>query len=82
MDEGGGLYATSGGDGMYGQGSVFKLTPTNGGWTYTSLHDFTGGSDGAYRGSSLVFDSNGNLIRHYLERGPHTATTAWSEITL
>jgi hypothetical protein len=33
----------------------------NGGWRYTSLHDFTGGSDGAYPQGSLVMDSSGNL---------------------
>ena len=40
---------------------MFKLTPSNGGWTYTSLHDFTNGSDGSYPYSNLVFDARGNL---------------------
>ena len=61
MDAGGNLYGTTGGDGTYRFGSVFKLTPEGGGWTYTSLHDFTGGSDGNLPRSNLVFDSSGNL---------------------
>ena len=48
-------------DGAYGYGSVFKLTPQYGGWTYTDLHDFTGGTDGAYPYGGLVLDANGNL---------------------
>jgi uncharacterized repeat protein (TIGR03803 family) len=61
MDAGGDLYGTTWESGAYGWGSVFKLTPSVGGWTYTSLHDFTGGSDGALPLSNLVFDSIGNL---------------------
>lgn len=61
MDAAGNLYGTTLGDGAFGFGAVFKLTPWNGSWTYTALHDFTGGSDGGYPYSNLVFDSNGNL---------------------
>ena len=61
MDPDGNLYGTTHGDGAYGEGSVFKLTHSNGGWTYTSLHDFTGGADGSYPESGLVLDGNGNL---------------------
>jgi uncharacterized repeat protein (TIGR03803 family) len=61
MDATGNLYGTTYGGGANGVGSVFKLTLSNGTWTYTSLHDFTGGTDGAYPYSNLVFDANGNL---------------------
>ena len=45
-----------------GFGNVFKLTPTpEPPWTYTDLHDFTGGSDGSYPEGDLSMDSNGNL---------------------
>ncbi len=48
--------------GANGVGSVFKLTPTpTPPWTYTSLHDFTDGSDGTLPYSNVVFDGNGNL---------------------
>jgi len=61
MDAAGNLYGTTKGDGAYGYGNVFKLTRSNGSWTYTSLYDFSGGSDGANPYSSLVFDAQGNL---------------------
>lgn len=32
------------------------------GWTFTSLYDFTGGSDGAYPVGGVVMDANGNLF--------------------
>jgi uncharacterized repeat protein (TIGR03803 family) len=63
MDAAGNLYGTTRGLGETGNpwGNVFKLTPSNGEWIYTDLHDFTGGSDGGVPYSSLVLDSNGNL---------------------
>ena len=61
MDQAGVLYGTALADGAYGYGSVFKLIPGNDGWTYISLHDFTGGSDGGSPYSNLVFDAHGNL---------------------
>lgn len=61
MDNAGNLYGTTSGDGAHQWGSVFKLTRSNGGWTYSSLHDFTGGADGGTPYGSLVFDANGNL---------------------
>jgi uncharacterized repeat protein (TIGR03803 family) len=63
MDAAGNLYGTTPYGGPYGgsgYGVVFKLTPSNGGWTYTLLHGFNY-SDGAYPVCSLVFDPNGNL---------------------
>jgi len=61
MDAAGNLYGTTNGGGAYGAGNVFKLTPSGGGWTYTSLHDFTGGSDGSAPDCNVIFDANGNL---------------------
>ena len=46
MDGAGNLYGTTHCDGIYNGGSVFKLSNTENGWVYTSLHDFTGGTDG------------------------------------
>ena len=60
MDASGNLYGTTRQDGLYPSGSVFKLSRSNGSWTYTSLHDFTGGSDGAYP-NGVTLDANGNL---------------------
>ena len=61
MDAAGNLYGTTFGDGAYGLGSVFELSPGPSGWTYTSLHDFTGGNDGANPVSNVIFDASGNL---------------------
>ncbi len=61
MDAAGNLYGTTYREGAYGKGSVFELTPGMGGWNYVSLHDFTGGSDGANPMDGLVMDASGNL---------------------
>ena len=60
-DSAGNLYGTTFSDGAYGCGAIFKLTPSNGSWTYTSLHDFTNGSDGGFPYSNLIIDAHGNL---------------------
>jgi len=73
MDGAGNLYGTNYVNGAYNLGSVFKLTPSAGGWTYTSLHDFTGGSDGAYPEGSLVMDANGNLYGTTIAGGTTSA---------
>jgi uncharacterized repeat protein (TIGR03803 family) len=62
MDSAGNLYGAAWSAGAHGYGSVFKLSPGNGGWSYTSLHEFTGGSDGGDPFSSLSMDSAGNLF--------------------
>jgi uncharacterized repeat protein (TIGR03803 family) len=61
MDASGNLYGTTHCDGTYSDGTVYKLTPSSGTWTYTSLYEFTGGTDGYYVFSNLVFDKHGNL---------------------
>jgi uncharacterized repeat protein (TIGR03803 family) len=61
FDGAGNLYGTTHVDGAYNYGSVFKLTPGGGGWSYNSLHDFTGGDDGGYPRCNITFDNNGNM---------------------
>ena len=61
LDPAGNIYGTTGSGGAFGHGNVFKLTRSNGGWTYSSLHDFTGGSDGSSPLSSVSIDGSGNL---------------------
>jgi hypothetical protein len=58
---------------LYGWGSVFKLSPANGGYTYTDLHDFSGnrGSDGAFPEGTLAMDANGNLYGTASAAGNH-----------
>ena len=61
MDQEGNLYGTTFQDGSYSSGSVFKLTPSNGGWTETDLYDFSG-PDGANPWGGVTLDSHGNLF--------------------
>jgi uncharacterized repeat protein (TIGR03803 family) len=74
MDQAGNLYGTTQNDGAFGYGSVFKLVPTGGGYTYVSLYDFTGGSDGAQPKGNLTFDSTGNIYGTTAEGGNLTST--------
>jgi uncharacterized repeat protein (TIGR03803 family) len=69
IDAAGSLYGTTYKDGAYGYGSVIKLTPSNGSWTYIDLHNFTSGSDGAEPVSSVVVGPNGNLYGTALAAG-------------
>jgi len=63
MDSTGNLYGTRVGNAAPNDyGSVFKLTFSGGSWTYTSLHDFTGGSGGGYPFGTVVLDSAGNIF--------------------
>lgn len=80
MDAGGNLYGTTLLDGAHGQGNIFKLTPSDGGWTYTSLHDFTGGSDGGQPYSQVTLDANGNLYGTASIGGANNRGVVW-EIT-
>ena len=68
LDSAGNLYGemTVGGPGGYGL--VFELSPASSGpWTFTTLHDFTGGADGDTPVGGLTIDSVGNLYgaAHY-----------------
>jgi uncharacterized repeat protein (TIGR03803 family) len=65
-DTAGNLYGTTadggGGECQGGCGSVFELSPVlGGGWSETVLYHFTGGSDGAFPETGLIFDTAGNL---------------------
>jgi uncharacterized repeat protein (TIGR03803 family) len=62
LDRKGNIYSFTNGEGAYGLGSVFKLTPGNGSWTYTDLYDFPGGSNGGLPYGSLAVDDDGNVF--------------------
>ena len=72
IDDNGTIYGTTHCDGDYGDGTVFKLTPSGKRWTYTTLYSFTGGSDGEYTISNLV-SRGGKLYGTTLEGGANDA---------
>lgn len=59
-DSVGNLYGTTTAGGKSGDGMIYKLSPVNGSWTETILHNFNG-NDGARPYAGVVFDSHGNL---------------------
>ena len=62
FDAEGNLYGTTANSGAFGQGNVFEMSPSSkGGWSEATLYSFTGGSDGASPGTTLIFDNTGNL---------------------
>ena len=58
MDAAGNLYGTTGSGGTGGGGTVFELSPSGGGWTFSVIASLSG-----YHGSvgNLAFDGAGNL---------------------
>jgi len=62
FDTSGNLYGTTLRFGAGGKGVVFELTPnTDGSWTESVLHSFTGGTDGEGPWAGVIFDQAGNL---------------------
>ncbi|MGA8151795.1 MAG: choice-of-anchor tandem repeat GloVer-containing protein [Terriglobales bacterium] len=61
FDANGNLYGTTAGD-YQCCGRVFAGTPNSDGtWTWTELHSFTGGNDGARSYAGVIVDASGNL---------------------
>jgi uncharacterized repeat protein (TIGR03803 family) len=60
-DGAGHFYGTTNGGGTGGVGTVFKLSPSKGGWTESVQYAFTGGNDGANPESGVIMDGLGNL---------------------
>ena len=63
IDAAGNLYGTTDLGGVDGRGTVFELSPgEGGGWTETVLHNFSyNHPDGAFPGAGLIMDAAGNL---------------------
>ncbi len=61
LDAAGNLYGSLVGGGAYGNGAVYKLTPSGSGWTESVLYDFPNFSDGSRPYGGLIFDHFGNL---------------------
>ncbi len=82
MDPAGNLYGTTYNGGSspnchLGCGTIFKLTPSNGNWAYTLLHEFTG-SEGALPWGSVVVDANGNLYGTTSMGGTYDEGVVWA----
>jgi uncharacterized repeat protein (TIGR03803 family) len=70
FDQTGNIYSTTDGGGTNDNGVVFQLAPnSDGSWTETVLHEFTGGKDGRYPETGLIFDGSGNLYGTTLGEG-------------
>jgi uncharacterized repeat protein (TIGR03803 family) len=64
----------------HGCGSVFELTPTESGYSYVQLYQFTGGSDGGNPAGGVVLDTAGNIYGTTITGGAQGGGTVW-EIT-
>jgi len=92
FDAAGNLFGTAHAGGPHADGTVFELTPTDGSWTASVPHFFTGPPDGFGPKSNVIFDSAGNLYGTTLNGGAHSAGTvfelspngdgAWTETIL
>jgi uncharacterized repeat protein (TIGR03803 family) len=60
-DSGGALYGTTSKGGVFGHGTVFKLTPSSSGYSERTLYNFRGGSDGDTPFAELIGDRAGAL---------------------
>jgi len=63
-----------------GCGTIFKLSPANGGWTHTELYEFSGSSDGQNPYSQMLLDGSGNLYGTCSAGGSNGLGIVW-EIT-
>ncbi|MGA2904820.1 MAG: choice-of-anchor tandem repeat GloVer-containing protein, partial [Candidatus Korobacteraceae bacterium] len=61
FDAGGNLYGTTQLGGTYNNGTVFKVSPGEGGWTETVLYSFGSVNDGGTPIAGLMLDAVGNL---------------------
>ncbi len=84
FDAAGNLYGTTAaggyvGNGGFGYGTAFELSPGADGWTETILHTFAAQpGDGQYPAAPLVFDKRGNLYgTTYIGRTPCDDGTAF-----
>src|SRR5579871_210826 len=62
FDQQGNIYGTTQGGGLYGQGTVFELTPSNGGWMESVIYNFGTNQDVQCQPlGGVIFDRSGNL---------------------
>jgi uncharacterized repeat protein (TIGR03803 family) len=72
-DSAGNLYGTTAAGGLYNKGTVYELSPTDGGgWTQAVIYAFTGAADGYQPEAPLIMDANGNLFGTTLYGGANS----------
>ena len=72
FDAAGNLYGTTSKGGIQGAGTIFELSPRQGGgWTERVLHSFGNGTDGAEPRAGLILDGAGNLYGTTVSGGIH-----------
>ncbi len=79
MDGAGNLYGMTFADGVEEAGTVFELSPSNGAWIYTELHDFSFSTEWFPEGG-VTLDANGNLFGTASQGGAYGYGVVW-EIT-
>ena len=60
FDSAGNLYGTGVSGGAHGDGVVYELSPSQSGWTQTTLYSFSG-ADAPFPAGGVTMDANGNL---------------------
>jgi len=60
-DQAGNIYGTSTGGGLYGYGTVFKVSHSGGGWTVTAIYNFTLDFGSQQQQQGVAIDSKGDL---------------------
>jgi uncharacterized repeat protein (TIGR03803 family) len=61
FDQQGNLYGTAYAGGASNYGTIYQLTSSGSGWSETTLHSFSGYSDGQYPAAGLIADPSGNF---------------------
>jgi len=61
VDRAGNVYGMAEGGGNGGYGAVYKLSPSGGGYTVSTIYSFQGGNDGAAPLGNLTMDAAGDL---------------------
>ena len=75
FDQAGNMFGAAYGGGLgcqddnEGDGGVFELTPSSGGWNYQVLYQFSGNPDGCYPSGSVLVDRAGNIFGSNYECG-------------
>lgn len=71
----GNIYGTTESGGPNAAGSVFELSRSGSTWIETTLHFFTGNSDGSNPNAGVVFDKAGNMYGMTTSGGKYTSGT-------